>query len=285
MIREPRPPGYSVLILTHNEAINIDRCLTSLSCCDDIVVLDSFSTDSTMEILRRHPVRTCQRTFDTFAGQRNWGIQHVDFKHAWVLHLDADECLTPELHQELLEVTAKDEKSAYLIANKIVFMGRWIRHASMFPHYQARLLRLGEAEFVQKGHGQTLGATLRGVGVLREAYWHHNFSKGIADWVTRHNRYSTDEAFRIGSQKGSWGSAMKQAIWGLTPQERQQGRKRLADSVPFRPVIRFGYLYFWRLGFLDGVAGFHYCMLMAIYDYFTRLKCAELRGIAAPSQR
>lgn len=275
--RDEEDSGYSVLILTYNEAHNIGRCLESLSGCDDIVVVDSYSTDGTISRLETQPARVFQRTFDTFAGQRNWAIDNVPFKHRWVLHLDADECMTQELDREIREAVSKDEKSAFLLANKLIFMGRWIKRSSMYPYYQARLLKVGESRFVQTGHGQTLGTTRRGVGTLREPYLHYNFSKGITDWITRHNRYSTDEASRIGAQKGSCFAAMKNAICGRTPQEKQQGRKRLADTVPFRPVVRFGYLYLWRLGFLDGVAGFHYCMLMAIYDYFIRLKCRESR--------
>jgi hypothetical protein len=146
----------------------------------------------------------------------------------------------------------------------------------MFPHYQARLLRLGEAEFVQKGHGQTLGATTRGVGVLRHAYWHHNFSKGISDWVTRHNRYSTDEANRIHRDHGNVLPAVWQAFGAGTPEGKQQARKRLADALPCRPFVRFVYLYLVRLGFLDGAPGFRYCILMAFYDYLVRLKLREL---------
>jgi glycosyltransferase involved in cell wall biosynthesis len=268
--------GYSVLVLTFNESANIERCLASLKECDDIVVLDSFSTDDTLDLVSRYPARVHQRRFDSFAGQRNWAIRNLSFKHHWILHLDADECLTPELHEELLQVIARDEKSAYLIANKIVFMGRWIRRSSMFPHYQARLLRLGEAEFVQKGHGQTLGATTRGVGVLQHAYWHHNFSKGIADWVTRHNRYSTDEANRIHRDRGDVFTAVWQALTASTQEGKQQARKRLADAIPCRPLVRFVYLYLVRLGFLDGAPGFRYCILMSFYDYLVRLKVREL---------
>ena len=270
--------GYSVLILTHNEAVNIGRCLDSLQACDDIVVLDSYSSDTTLHVCEQYPVRTFERQFDTFAGQRNWAIDNVPFKHAWVLHLDADECMTPDLHRELLDVVSRDEMSAYLLANKLIFMGRWIRHASMYPYYQARLLRIGESRFVQTGHGQTLGPTMRGVGTLREPYLHYNFSKGISDWLSRHNRYSSDEAKRIASLRMPWSKAIIGAFRGATRQERQQARKRLADSLPARPLWRFLYLYFLRRGFLDGGPGFHYCMLMAIYDYLIVLKTKEVRS-------
>jgi glycosyltransferase involved in cell wall biosynthesis len=266
---------YSVLIITYNEIDNIRRCLDSLDDCDDVVVLDSHSTDGTAEYVSTRAARLFQRTFDTFAAQRNWALDNVSFKHPWVLHLDADECITPALHSEIGDAVSRDEKSAYLVANKLMFMGRWIRHASMYPYYQARLLRRGESRFEQRGHGQTLGEATRGVGTLSEPYVHHNFSKGISDWITRHNRYSSAEASRIVCRNGSLGRAIREAFAGKTQQDRQQGRKQVADLLPARPLVRFAYLYFWKLGFLDGAAGFHYCCLMAIYDYFIRLKCRE----------
>jgi glycosyltransferase involved in cell wall biosynthesis len=274
------PPitGYSVLVLTFNESANIERCLDSLRECDDVVVLDSFSTDGTGECVKARPVRLFQRTFDTFAGQRNWAIDSVPFKHRWVLHVDADECMTPRLHEELLAAAARDDSSAYLLANKLIFMDRWIRHASMYPHYQARFLRLGEARFVQTGHGQTLDHTARGVGTIKEPYLHYNFSKGISDWLGRHNRYSSDEARRIVSRSMPWGKSLVNAFLGASRQDRQQARKRLADSLPAKPLWRFLYLYFARLGFLDGSPGFHYCVLMAIYDYLIAIKSKELRS-------
>jgi glycosyltransferase involved in cell wall biosynthesis len=273
--RDGQDSGYSVLILTRNEQDNIRLCLESLAGCDDIVVIDSYSTDATVPQLETQQVRVVQRVFDTFAGQRNWASDNVSFKHRWVLHLDADERMTRALDREIREAVSKDEKSAYLLANKLIFMGRWIKRSSMYPHYQARLLKVGESRFLQRGHGQTLGSATRGVGTLREPYVHHNFSKGISDWISRHNRYSSDEATRIGLQQVPWLVALQSALWGRTAQDRQQGRKRLADVLPCRPCVRFAYLYLWRLGFLDGIAGLHYCTLMAIYDYFIRLKCVE----------
>lgn len=266
---------YSVLVLTYNEIDNIRRCLDSLADCDDVVVLDSHSTDGTVEYVSTRAARLFHRTFDTFAAQRNWALDNVTFKHPWVLHLDADECMTPALHSEIGDAVSRDEKSAYLVANKLMFMDRWIRHASMYPYYQARLLRQGESRFEQRGHGQTLGETTRGVGTLREPYVHYNFSKGISDWIARHNRYSSAEASRISSQNGSFGRAILAAFAGKTAQDRQQGRKQIADFLPARPLVRFVYLYLWKLGFLDGTAGFHYCCLMAMYDYMIRIKCTE----------
>lgn len=272
--------SYSTLILTHNEAHNIGRCLESLAACDDVVVLDSGSTDATASIVAAHPARWFTRPFDDFAGQRNWAIDHVPFRHQWVLHLDADECLTPALHAEILETVRRDDCSACYVANKLMFMGGWIRRSSMYPFYQARLLRLGESRFEQIGHGQHLAFATRGTHRLAEPYIHHNFSKGVSDWLARHNRYSTDEARRIVSARPPGADSLWKACFGAAGDERQQAFKALADRVPFRPLIRFLYLYVWKRGFLDGAAGYHYCRLMAIYDYLVRLKVRELRDAA-----
>lgn len=265
---------FSVLILTHDEAPNIRRCLESLRGCDDVVVVDSFSTDETVSIAESLGARVLQRAFDTFAGQRNWGVEHGNFRHPWVLHLDADECLTPELHDEIKRSVARDDKSGYLLANKLMFMGRWIRHASMYPHYQARLLKRGEAWFGQVGHGQILAHAERGVGTLREPYVHYNFSRGVSDWVQRHNRYSTDEARRLCNGERAEPTGARPAADSV--EASQQRRKRLAAKLPFRPLLRFLYLYVWRAGFLDGRPGFDYCVLMSFYDYLTRLKAREM---------
>jgi glycosyltransferase involved in cell wall biosynthesis len=268
---------YSVLVLTHNEANNIERCLASLTHCDDVVVLDSQSTDDTCARAQRMGARIVARQFDSFAGQRNWAIDNVVFHHPWVLHLDADECVTPELHAEIEGVTQKDARSAFLVANKLIFMGRWIRRASMYPFYQARLLKVGEARFTQHGHGQVLAHAERGVGKLSEPYVHYNFSRGVSDWVERHNRYSSQEAHRLARGGTSLLRSLKDAVAGASSESRQQGLKRLADVLPFRPFFRFFYLYILRGAFLDGRPGFDYCVLMAFYDYLIRLKALELR--------
>ena len=273
---------YSTLVLTKNEAINVGRCLASLAECDDIVVVDSFSDDETEAIVKTSPVRFLQRAFDTFAGQRNWAIDNVVFKHRWVLHLDADECMTPQLHAELSRLADVDEKSAYMLANRVIFMGRWIRRCTMYPYYQARFLRLGESRFKQMGHGQHLDHATRGTGIAIEPYTHYNFSKGIADWVARHNRYADDEAQRITCDERGFLVSLPEALFSRDAGEKQQACKRLAAHLPLRPLVRFLYLYIWKRGFLDGRPGFHYCILMAFYDYLVTLKLITTRRSAAP---
>lgn len=273
---------YSTLILTRNEATNLPRCLDGVAACDDVVVLDSGSTDATAEIAVSHGARVFSRPFDTFADQRNWGVANIPFKHGWILHIDADECVTPPLHDEIVQTCRDDRHSAYLIANKLMFMGRWIRRASMYPSYQARLLKRGEAAYKQSGHGQILAHADRGVGTLLEPYIHFNFSHGLEAWVAKHNRYSTAEAKRIATDQRSLGQALRQVVSRGSPEQRRQALKRCADFLPAKPLARFLYLYVLKGAFLDGLPGFHYCVLMAFYDYLVILKARELRTTTIP---
>lgn len=267
----------SVLILTRNEESNLARCLDSVKWSDDVLVLDSFSDDSTLKIAKDRGVHVLQNGFVNFAQQRNFGLAQGGLKHDWVLHLDADEVVTPELQRELIATAASGDKDAYRVASKMMFQGRWLRYSGLYPSYQVRFGKRDKLRFVQVGHGQRENLELERVGTLREPLLHFSFSKGIADWIERHNRYSTAEAAHFldnaGNQAIDWpgifafGDALR----------RRRAIKIFFSFLPCRPALRFLYMFFFRLGFLDGRAGFTYCRLLAIYEYFTVLKIRELR--------
>lgn len=267
----------SVLILTLNEEKNLPACLAALSWTDDIVVLDSFSTDQTTEVARQHGVRVFQRKFDCFAGQRNYALDSIEFKHDWILHLDADEVVTPALRQEMLDAVKSERIDAYKIPSKTIFFGHWLRYAGLYPSYQVRLGRKGRWRFKQVGHGQREDIAAEKIGTLKEPYLHFSFSKGLEDWFNRHNRYSTDEAgdivlqLRV-AQRLDWVS-----FFCSDPVRRRRAVKQLAIRLPFRPSLRFLYMYLFRLGFLDGRPGLLYCRLLAIYEYMIVSKIREIR--------
>lgn len=268
----------SVLILTLNESGNIIRCMDAVAWSDDIVVLDSFSTDDTQAKAAALGARVYQRAFDTFADQRNYAIDVIGFRHDWVLHIDADEVVTDELRDEIAEVIRRPGFPAYRIASKLVFMGKWLRFSGMYPTYQVRLGRKDSLRFQQVGHGQreTLEASL--IGSMKASYLHFGLSKGIADWIERHNRYSNDEA-RKGLQLLQEGGVGLSGLMSVKdPLRRRRAWKQLSVRLPCRPLLRFLYMYFLRLGFLDGRAGWVYCRLLASYEYWTVLKMRELKG-------
>ena len=270
----------SVLILTYNEEANLPRCLDGVAWADDVLVLDSFSTDQTVEVARQLGARVLQRRFDTFAGQRNYGIDEGDLRHEWVLHLDADEVVPADLRDELVGIVAEGGHPAYRVASKMMFQGQWLRRSGMYPAYQVRFGRRDRLRFTQVGHGQRETLPPEEVGTLRHALEHYSFSKGLHDWFAKHNRYSSDEAAE--ALGGEVPSLDWRALASGDRTRRRRALKALAARLPFRPGLRFAYMYLLRGGFLDGRAGYTYCRLLSTYEFMTVVKERELKRAYAP---
>jgi len=269
----------SIVILTHNEELNLPRCLEAISWCDDVLIVDSFSSDATLKIASERGVRVVQRVFDNFAGQRNFAVNHCELKHEWVFHLDADEAMTSDLSAEILGCIGTTEKDAYRVSSKLMFHGKFLRHAGLFPWYQVRLGRRDKLRFIQVGHGQREQVPSHKIGTLRNSLLHFPFEKGLDDWIGKHNRYSTAEA-----HQNVYGCAEEDApildVLSITPDRRRRAAKKLFRRLPCRATLRFFYMYLCRGGFLDGKAGFTYCRLLSWYEGLIVLKERELRAHA-----
>ena len=268
---------YSVVILTLNEEVALPACLASLAGCDDIVVLDSGSTDRTAELSRAAGARVVTRPFDDFAGQRNFAQREIKFRHPWVFHLDADERMTPELDAECRRAAARSDLDGFRVAPKMIFEGRWIRHCTDYPAYQARLVRAQRFVFIQVGHGQREDPTMA-MENLRQNYLHDLSVYGTESWLAKHRRYARDEAQAL------LGSSAAAAWSGLLSSDRLRRRralKRLSFVLPFRPALRFVYQYVVRRGFLDGRPGFQYCCLLSRYEGFI---AQEIRNLKPPGR-
>ncbi len=267
----------SIVILTLNEEVNLPRCLDSVRWSDDILVVDSGSTDRTLEIARAAGARIMQRDFDSFSGQRNHAMSHGGFCNDWVLHLDADEVVPPALRVELEAIASSNEPDVliYRLPSRLIFMGRWLRHAGMYPAYQVRLGRKDALRFVDYGHGQREATDGQAVGTCSAALDHYNFSKGISDWFARHLRYARLEAQQAIEETGD-ALALRQ-LADPDPTQRRRAMKRLAYRMPLRPLMRFLYVYLVKRGFLDGAAGFQYAAMIGVYQYMIDLNERELR--------
>lgn len=268
----------SVLLLTLNEETNLPRCLEALSWCDDIVVLDSFSNDGTLAIAQASGARIVQRSFDNFAMQRNFAQENIQFRHDWILHLDADEVVTPELVAAIRRTMESSALDAYRIPSKTMFRGRWLRFSGMYPTYQVRLTRLGAFSFRQVGHGQKEDIHPDRIGTINEPYLHFAFSRGLDEWFEKHNRYSRAEALD--------GVAIRSSIRWLDlftgdSYRRRQALRSLSQRLPFRPLLRFLYMFVIRGGFLEGREGLSYCLLLATYELMITEKTCEARRRAA----
>ncbi|HET7409709.1 MAG TPA: glycosyltransferase family 2 protein [Paracoccaceae bacterium] len=267
----------SVLILTQDEARNLPRCLGALGWCDDVVVVDSGSRDATREIAAGAGARVIERPFDSFAGQRNFALEQGGLRHGWVLHLDADEVVTPEFRRALEALEPPSELDGYLVPSKMMLFGRWLKHAGQYPSYQVRLGRRG-LRFRQVGHGQREDAAPERIGAFPEPYLHHSFSHGMRHWLARHVRYAEDEAAVLASGGAS-------ADWpGLLPAaRRRRALKAWAGRLPLwlRPAARFAHIYLLRQGFRDGRAGLAYAVMMATYEGMIASYAYERRRAAA----
>jgi len=267
----------SVLILTYNEQANIADCLNSVRWCDDVVVFDSYSTDATVDIAKSLGARVFQRRFDDYGSQREAARVEVDYKHPWVLALDADERPDEELVAEIKTVTSQPGNCnvGYRVRVKDFFMGRWIKHACLYPTWHLRLFKNDVIRYAPRSvHEQVL---IDGpVDKLDGHLLHHSFNKGLQSWLEKHVRYAFFEANEniksLDAGRVDWSGLVAR-----DPVCRRRALKGLSCRLPCRPLLRFLYGYFWRFGFLDGRAGFTYCRMMAIYESMIVLGVRELR--------
>jgi len=274
---------FSVLILTLNEERNLPTCLASLAGCDDVVVLDSGSTDLTSTIAQTAGARVVVRAFTNFADQRNFALETIVFKNKWVFHLDADEQLSPELIEECTALAAQnpDHVDGFFTAPRMFFHGRWIPHCTDFPAYQARFGHVHRFRFVQIGHGQREQPGLR-LGELRTHYFHNLSAHSDAELEEKHRHYARQEAARFLAAPPE-SQSLAQRLLASDALIRRRALKQLSQHLPARGLLRFLYQYLWRRGFLDGRAGFVYCILLSRYEHWIASEIRRQRRRTLPA--
>lgn len=265
----------STLILTLNEEVNLPACLESLRWCDDIVILDSFSTDATTKIAADSGCRISERRFDDYASQRNFGLSEISYKHQWILMLDADERTTVELVMEMKTAIqhCPDAVTLFRMRRRDIFMGRWIRRSGGYPTWFGRLVRVGHVRVEREVNEEYY--TDGEIGLLKEHIIHFPFNKGFEAWFEKHNRYSSMEA-KVAMDRVSEATRWR-GLFERDPQARRKSLKQLVYRLPGRPLVIFIALYIVSGGFLEGRAGFTFCVLRAIYEFMIDCKLRELR--------
>lgn len=280
----------SVLIPTLNEAANIRDCIGSVSFADEVVLIDSSSRDGTVEIAHSLKARVVPFLWNgSFPKKKNWALENVEWKHEWILILDADERITPRLAREIERIVRSSPRKAYYINRRFMFMGQWLRHCGYYPSWNLRLLRRNAGRYERL---ENLGDTGSGdnevhehillkdsenkgtVGWCRHDMLHYAYPN-IATWIEKHNRYSNWEAAVAVQNSGSSGS-IRSSPFG-NPLERKRWIKTAAQRLPFRPTLRFLYHYIWKSGWRDGYAGLVFCRLLAWYELVGIAKAEEIR--------
>ncbi len=283
----------SVIVSVKNEERNLAACLVSVVWADDVWVVDSHSTDGTVEIAEQHGAQVAQ--FDYAGGfpkKKNWALETLPLRHEWVLLLDADERVPPELAAEIrAALTSADKIDGYYLNRKLIFLGRWIKHCGWYPSWNLRLFkhRLGRFErLIVEDVEQAGDVEVHEHVVLngRTAYLQHDLLhedfKSIFHFVERHNRYSSWEA-RVYANFAS-GVAGEQNIGASlfgSPLERKRFIKHCWARLPFRPLLRFLWMYIIKLGFLDGRPGLIFCTLLTMHEAVIAAKMYEQALLAA----
>lgn len=286
MHEEMKAP-LSVLIPAKNEINNIEECIRSVEFAEEIVVVDSHSTDGTTDAAWKLGAEVIAFGWNgKYPKKKNWALDNVKWKHDWVLILDADERITPELAREISDVINTDEYNGFYINRCFMFMGGWLKHCGYYPSWNLRLFkhRLGRYEKIgisgDAGSGDNEvheHIVLQGkAGYLKNEMLHYAYP-AIDVWIEKHNRYSNWEARVMSeSDKGTQNTKLKAKPFGNIL-ERKRWIKKMAFYMPFRPSLRFLYHYIWKHGFRDGYRGWVFCRLLAWYEFISIAKNRELK--------
>lgn len=228
----------SVLVLTLNEEQNIKACLKSVGWSDDIHVLDSYSSDRTVEIAERFGAKVWHRKFDSWAQHQNWALENIPFKYPWVFYFDADERVTPELAESMqAAVQSPGDKVAFRIQRRDFFQGTWLKHVQTSPFY-LRLFRPEKMRYTRLVNPVSVVDGPR--GEIGGCIDHYPFSKGISHWLDRHNAYSTLEALQIvEDRRASRPFSVIAAFTARDFHERRFHQKELFYRLPGRPIVKF----------------------------------------------
>ena len=270
----------SLIVPCKNEENNLRYCLESVKWIDEVFIVDSNSEDGTEKIALEFGAKVVQ--FEYSGGwpkKKNWALENLAFSNDWVLILDADECLPPEAEKEIKKIVSdpNPEHDGYWINRRYFFLGKALKHA-YFPNWNLRLFKhkLGRYEKITDvdthsgdnevhEHVVVQGST----GKLKSIMDHHAFPT-IESFVEKHNRYSNWEAIVESSTEDNEESLQHSQVKG------KRRLRRLFRKLPFRPTLRFLYVYLWQGGIFDGWEGYVFARLHAQYEF---LSAAKARAI------
>lgn len=275
----------SVIIPVRNEAKNLPRCLQALKDVGEVLVIDSQSTDETVEVARSHGAQVVQFHYQGgWPKKRQWAMDTLPLAHDWILLLDADEVLTPELSQEIYSALQNPAIDGYSILLRTWFLGRVLRHGDV-GLWKLSLFRRGKGRFECRlkdqdasmadmeihEHVVVEGAT----GKLRDPLLHHNV-ESLSRYIQKHDEYSNWEARVLLGHGNDSDKELRPSLLGSQAQRRRWLKRKLF-AVPGSPVLLFLYRYLLRFGFLDGVPGLIYCGFQAVQMFHTKAKIYELK--------
>jgi len=269
----------SVLIATYNEEIHIRQCLESVAgWADEIFVVDSFSTDRTVDIAKGLGAHVAQHEFKYPAQQKNWALKNLPIRNEWVLLLDADERVPDGLRDEINRIVrGKPKHEGYWMRYRLMFYGKWIRYCGWYPTWILRLVRRSKVKFEDREvdeHAVVDGTT----GRLTNDLIHENL-RDMTEWIAKHNRYASQNAtIYAGLLAARQTGGLRPQLFGEQAERKRFVKERIWLRLPARGLLFFFYLYVLRLGFLDGGHGLRFCVMRGIFEHFNNVKLWELQN-------
>jgi len=273
----------SIILLTYQDEIQVENCLRSIAdLSDDIIVVDSFSTDRTLEICHQYGTRIYQNSFVNQAVQFNWALDNIPLKYEWILRLDSDEVMPHRLKDELRTRLNQDEGfSAYYLNRRMYWMGRWLRHGRMYPHFIVRLFRRGKARYEEKTEEHLIVNGL--IGYMKADFLEDN-KKNNLDYFTEKHLVTAGgelkEIIEADAVSIRMDASIEPKFFGAKVHRTRWLKEKIYSRTPLfiRPFLYFFYRYFFCLGFMDGVPGLIFHVLQGFwYRFYIDSKVYEAR--------
>ncbi len=265
----------SIVVLTFNEQNQISRCLkSSKELTDEIFIIDSYSTDDTIKIAESLGAKVFQHKWENnHAKQFNWGLENLPIKTEWVLRLDADEYLLPELAAEIKErlTILENEVTGVILKRRVFFMNKWIKHGGYYPTYLLRLWRFGSGKYEERWMDEHVKLEHGSTMTLENDFVDDNLNN-LTWWTTKHNNYTTREAIDLLNIKYKFSTTFGIAANLFEDQDKRKRwyKEKLYTRLPLfiRPFFYFIYRYIFKLGFLDGIPGLIWHFLQGFWYRF-----------------
>ena len=289
---DPRSVPVSVLIPVKNEQANIVECLRHVLWANQIILVDSHSTDQTIPLAQAMGAEVYQFDYskEGWPKKKNWALANIPWRNPWVLIIDADEHMTPGLSDEIRRVVTgasppeAGSHDGYWINRRFMFMGRWIKGCGYYPSYNLRLLKHPSGRYERIGNLGDTGSGDNevhehivldtGTGGYLQGHLLHYAYPDLTTWIEKHNRYTTWEAHAMAS--GNQSTLPASPIGG--PIARRRWLKKIVRRLPCRPTLRFLYSYILKRGFLDGYPGYVMCRMLAWYEFTSIAKYKEMKN-------
>lgn len=282
------PANVDILMTTFNEEVNLPFSLPAVTgWARKVFVVDSHSTDRTAALAEQHGATVVQHAWEGYGRQKNWAIDHLPWESDWILIIDGDEVILPELRDEIVALVSRPvgqvPEAAFNINRYFMFLGKRLRHCGYYPSWNIRLFKRGQAHYEERDvHEHML---VDGPVGWLDGHMEHFDRRGLRPYFEKHNHYSSLEAMEIYKIiQGTSAAAVKPRFFGSSAERRRWVKRYIYPRLPAKWLARFLFAYVLKAGFLDGLTGLRFCLFLASYELMIELKLIELKCGLGPSQ-